>query len=326
MMITVGLSVGAAHVRPLFGDEAELLRHVDGVEVVLPSQLHRREASVDVLVTGWGSPPFTDIDLARMPALRAILHAAGSVKGVLPDASAWQRGLLVTSAAVANAEPVAEFTASLILLAEKRYWSMARAYSAAPELAHDLDQRVGNYGSTVGLVGLSRIGRRVADRLESTGIRLIAFDPTVAPDDPRWQRIGRRSLLELAAESDVVSLHAPLLPGTSGMIDRHFLAAMRDDATIINTARGGLIDEAALLAELGTGRLTALLDVTVEEPLPLDHPLRSLPNVVITPHLAGAQGNEVRRLGAQVTAELVRLRDGLPPIDPIRLADLDLIA
>ena len=131
------------------------------------------------------------------------------------------------------------------------------------------------------------------------------------------------SLEELFRRSDIVSLHAPLLPSTVGMVSEGLLASMAPGSTLINTARAGLVDQEALARQLGERRITAVLDVTDPEPLPHDHPLRGLPNVLLTPHLAGAQGNELRRLGESVVREVEALAAGRPAEHPLGIADLE---
>ena len=141
-------------------------------------------------------------------------------------------------------------------------------------------------------------------------------DRHIGPDDHETaamlRAVGFDSLDELMAESDVVSLHAPALDSTTHMIDAGRLALMRDGATLINTARGALVDENALVRELVSGRISAVIDVTTPEVLPADSPLYGLPNVLLTPHIAGALGNERSRLGATVVAEIERFIAGLP--------------
>jgi phosphoglycerate dehydrogenase-like enzyme len=272
----------------------------------------------EVVLSGWGCPPLDAALLERAPALRAVVHAAGGVKGHVTDAC-WDRGLLVSTAAGANAEPVAEYTLARILLAGKAAGRMAHAYRmrrAAIDLISEFPD-VGNLGKTVGIVGASRIGRRVIELLQPFDLHVLVNDPYVD---------GSVELDELLAVSDVVSLHAPSLPSTRHMLDARRLALLRDGATLINTARGALIDPDALVAELVTGRIDAVIDVTEPEVLPPDSPLYHLPNVVLTPHIAGALGVEVRRLGDSALDELARLARGEPFAHPVTRADLDRIA
>jgi phosphoglycerate dehydrogenase-like enzyme len=272
----------------------------------------------EVVLSGWGCPPLDAAVLERAPALRAVVHAAGGVKGHVTDAC-WDRGLLVSTAAGANAQPVAEYTLARILLAGKAADRMARAYRerrAAIDLISEFPN-AGNLGKTVGIVGASRIGRRVIELLEPFDVRVLVSDPYVE---------GSVSLDDLLTASDVVSLHAPSLPSTRHMLDARRLALLRDGATLINTARGALIDQEALVAELVSGRIDAVIDVTEPEVLPPDSPLYDLPNVVLTPHIAGALGVEVRRLGASALDELERYARGEPFAHPVTRAELDRIA
>jgi len=134
------------------------------------------------------------------------------------------------------------------------------------------------------------------------------------------------TLDQLLATSDVVSLHAPALPETRHLLGPAELALIRTGATVINTARGSLVDPVALEAELVSGRLRAVLDVTEPEPLPVGSPLWGRPNVILTPHLAGSLGNELFRLGDHAVAEIERFAAGRPFSEPVEARDLDRIA
>ena len=275
-------------------------------------------ARAEVVLSGWGCPPLDAELLAGAPSLRAIVHAAGGVKGHVTDAC-WDRGLLVSTAAGANAEPVAEYTLARILLAGKATDRLAREYAArrsAIDLVSEFPE-IGNLDKTVGIVGASRIGRRVIELLRPFALRVLLSDPYVD---------GSVELDELLAASDIVSLHAPSLPSTRHMLDARRLALLRDGATLINTARGALIDQDALVAELVSGRIEAVIDVTEPEVLPPDSPLYDLPNVVLTPHIAGALGVEVRRLGASALDELERYARGEAFAHPVTREDLARIA
>ncbi|MGD0553614.1 MAG: hydroxyacid dehydrogenase [Streptosporangiaceae bacterium] len=273
----------------------------------------------EVLLTGWGSPRVDAAALASMPRLRAVVHSAGSVRPVVgPEVFA--RGIVVSSAADSNAIPVAEFTLAAVIFAAKRVTRMADGYRRADRFSAGF---IGTNGITVGVVGASRIGRRVIGLLRSV------LDVRVLVSDPYATSVDGASLVgldELVRASDIVTLHAPALPSTRHLINAARLAAMRDGAVLINTARGSLVDTAALTAELVAGRLDAVLDVTDPEPLPDDSPLLRLPNVLLTPHIAGAMGNEVARLGDAAVAEIERLAAGQPLAHPVVLEDLERIA
>lgn len=273
--------------------------------------------TVEVLITGWGAPRIGAAELDRMPRLRAIVHAAGTVKGHIDDV-VWERGVLVTSAASANAYPVAEYTLAMILLAGKRVPDYIRGYAADPQVyAHEPDPAIGNFGRTVGIVGASRVGRRVIELLEPFDIDVLLYDPYLAAGDPVLRRASRVGLDELFERSSIVSVHAPLLPETVGMIGAAQLALLPEGATLINTARAPIVEQEALTAAVRDRGLRAVLDVTDPEPLPAGHPLRTLPGVVLTPHVAGALGTELRRLGECALHEVERFAAGEPAEHPV---------
>jgi len=280
-------------------------------------------AEAEVIVSSWGCPPLDETVLAAAPNLRAVVHAAGSVKHHITDAC-WRRGIQVTSAAWANALPVAEYTVAAVLFANKQVLRLAAAYRdhRAPLDWQAAYPAAGNYRRTVGIVGASRIGRRVIELLRPHDLDLLLSDPYVGAEEAA--ELGARSveLDELCAASDVVSIHAPELPATRHLIDGRRLALLRDGTTLINTARGSLIDQDALIAELRTGRIAAVLDVTSPEVLPADSPLYDLPNVLLTPHVAGSLGGELHRMAAAAADELSRYAAGLPFAHPVLPQDI----
>ncbi|MEJ1088776.1 hydroxyacid dehydrogenase [Microbacterium sp. Mu-80] len=279
-------------------------------------------ADIEVLITSWGAPHLDAARLARLPRLRAVLHAAGSVRQIVSDAL-WQRGIRVTSAADANAVPVAEFTFAAIVFAGKRAFTHLR--TAADQRAQRglLDYtEVGNVDRTIGVVGFSRIGRRVVEMLRMLDVRVLVADPFADAEAVAAAGAELLPLEALLPQVQVLSLHAPDLPSTHHMIGAAELAELPDGATVINTARGALLDHDALLAECRTGRLDAVLDVTDPEPLPADSELLRLPNVAVTPHIAGSLGTELRRLADSVLDELTALAQGAAPRHPITAADM----
>ncbi|MGN8027468.1 hydroxyacid dehydrogenase [Microbacterium sp. 22242] len=282
-------------------------------------------ADVDVLLTGWGAPVVDEGLLDRAPRLRAVLHGAGSVKHLLTP-EAWKRGITVVSAAAANADPVAEIAAAQIVLAVRGVPAARRRYAAERRRAA-ADVASGARGRTVGLVALGEIGRRVAERLRGSGFRLVAADPFAGAADAAELGVELVELDELFATSDVVSLHAPLLDATTGMIDARLLRLLPAGATLINTARGGLIREDDLIAVWRERPdLTALLDVTVDEPPQRDSPLWELENVELTPHVAGSMGEDRAAMGRLVAEELARYAAGRPLLHRVDPASLDRIA
>lgn len=294
--------------------EAAEVRIVGGVDQTPTPAL----SDVSILLGSWGMRRLDAELLAAMPELRAVCYAAGSVKG-FATAEAYARGVTITSAWMANAVPVAEVTVALVTLANKdwfgcqdriRQTGTPDGFRAARARPH-----AGNYGSTVGLIGFGAIGREVARRLESLEVEILVHDPHLPPERYDGFRVMPvADLHELATRCDVVSLHAPNIKATEGMIDASFFRAMRDGASFINTARGKLVVEDALVAELETGRINAMLDVTFPEPPAADHPFYRLPNCWLTPHRAGSSAGEVRRMGRYAIDDCLRILDGADPL------------
>ena len=274
-------------------------------------------AQVEVLLTGWGSPAVDAATLSRMPRLRALVHTAGTVRFVATDAL-WEReDVLITSATEANAVPAAEYALAQILLAGKRTLAQQARYrrdhTVTPPTAPG--PGIGNYGGVVGLIGASRIGTRVAEHLRRFDLEVLITDPFASADEIAALGAGKVEPEELYARADVVSLHAPDVPSTRGMVTRELLALMRDGTTFLNTARPALVDIDALRDEVLSGRLSAVLDV--HDDLAADDPLWEAENALLTPHLAGSQGNELHRMGEAALEEVRRLAAGEPPRHPV---------
>ncbi|WP_449350259.1 hydroxyacid dehydrogenase [Streptomyces shaanxiensis] len=279
-------------------------------------------AGAEVLITGWGCPPVDARALAAAPGLRALLHAGGSVRDWVGEA-VWERGIAVSSAVDANALPVAEYTLAAILLSGKdafRFQQRFRAEHAFP--APGDYAAVGNVGRRVGIIGASRVGRRVLELLRPFDFALSLYDPYVDASEAAALGAVTLPLDELLRTSDIVSLHAPDTPETYRLLDRRRLALIPDGGVLVNTSRGALVEPGALQDELVSGRIGAVLDVTEPEPLPADSPLYRLPNVFLTPHIAGSLGNELERLGRTVVEELALLGAGSPLAHGVRRADL----
>jgi len=241
-----------------------------------------------------------DIDLA--PNLRIIARHGAGYDTVDVDA-ATERGIPVTITGDANAGAVAEHVFALLFAVARSVtsadravrhggWTTARGALAGIELA----------GRTMGLLGCGRIGRRVAAIATALGMTVVASDPALS--DARGMRLTGQD--ELLRKSDVLSLHLPLNPSTEKIIDRQALAALPVGAILINTARGGLIDEQALLEHLDNGHLAgAGLDVLAAEPPPADHPLVSHPRTVISPHIGGQTHEAMRRVAMDAAESIL---------------------
>jgi phosphoglycerate dehydrogenase-like enzyme len=284
-------------------------------------------ARAEVLITGWGCPRLDTGVLTTAPRLRAVLHAAGSVRSLVGEAL-WERGVTVSSAVTGNALPVAEYTLAMILLAGKDAFTHRERFRTTHgyPTTHAETAHTGNLGRRIGVIGASRVGRRLLDLLRPFDFSVLLHDPYVSPAEAAVLGAELLPLDDLLRHSDIVTLHAPDIPETYRMLDGARLALIRDGGVLINTSRGALVDPDALTDELVSGRLHAILDVTEPEPLPAGSPLYRLPNVFLTPHIAGSLGNELERLGRIVVEELERLADGLPPAHEVRHSDLARVA
>ncbi|MFL2105005.1 hydroxyacid dehydrogenase [Desemzia sp. FAM 23991] len=260
---------------------------------------------VEVIFSGWGAPVFDDHFLELAPNLKAIFYAAGTMKALLTDA-VWERELIVTTANTANAIPVAEFTLSQILFALKNGWELReQARQDRTYQFGDFPFVFGSYNRNIGLISLSQVGRKVLDYLKPFDVNVLAYDPFVSDQEAAELNVTKVTLTDLFKESEIVSLHSPLLPETTGMITGELLKSMKPHATFINTARGAIVNEDQMIAVLKERTdLTAVLDVTYPEPPVIDSPLYDMKNVVLTPHIAGSAGTEVGRMGAYMLSEL----------------------
>jgi len=281
------------------------------------SQLRTEIANADVLLTTWHSPFITADMLGQNSRVKLIAHCGGEVKSrVAEDVFGT---VTITNAADPMARGVAEMALALMLTLVRRI----------PDYAAEMRNgvtRTNEYvseGETllrrqVGIVGFGRIGRALAGLLQPLGVDVFVSDPYAKADVVAAYDTKLVELHELLSMCSVVVLCAALTPDTRGMFDEHRLALMGDGSYLINVARGGLIDMEALLDELRSGRISTALDVTDPlEPLPPDHELRKLPNVILTPHIA-AGGIEMRReIGALAVDEVIRFAKGEPPLNRV---------
>jgi len=266
---------------------------------------------VEVIFGGWGMPVMDDRILDAAPRLDAIFYAAGAVGSWMTQAT-WDRGITVTTASEANSVPVAEFTLATTLFSLKHGWSLSRR-TRTERTFPDRNKAPGAFESVVGLVSLGAIGRRVVKLLRPFDLKIIAYDPFVSPAQANKLGVEMVTLEELFRRGDVVSLHTPLLPETTGMITGRHVAMMKHGATLINTSRGELICEEEMLDALERRTdLQAVLDTVCAEPPPQESRLYTLDNLLLTPHIAGSVGNECRRMGQCMVEELERYVHGKP--------------
>ena len=298
---------------PAEREEIGRLVHILGPPETAASVLEHpaKLAEVDVILSGWGAPRMDAAFLAAAPRLQAVFYGAGSVRGVVSDAF-WDRGIQICTAAAANAGPVAEYALAMILSSLKHGWQSAqrlrqqRNYAVPREFP-------GAFGTTVGLVSLGVIGRRVRELMRPFDLRVLAYDPYVSTAQAAELGVTLVDLDRLFSEADVISLHTPWLKETEGMVTGRHFGRMKPGATFINTARGAVVREAELVATLqARPDVYAVLDVTWPEPPVPESPLYTLPNVFLTPHIAGSMGAECRRMGRCMVEELQRHIAGQP--------------
>lgn len=282
--------------------------------LVTPGSLERDMGvlkDAEVVVSGWGMVRMTEAFLRAAPQLKAVFYGSGSIRSFVAEAS-WNRGVIVCSAWAANAIPVAEYALSQILLGLKRYWYYARESKRLRTYAR-VGGVVGAYGGVVGIVSLGKIAQLVCEHLRRFDVKVIAYDPFVGEKEARQLGVELCGLDEVFERGDVVSLHTPDLPETRGLITGKHLRSMKEYATFINTARGAVVREGEMIEALAErADLTAVLDVTCHEPTEPDSPLWDMANVIMTPHIAGSQGMECRRMGRYMVEEIARYVKGEP--------------
>jgi phosphoglycerate dehydrogenase-like enzyme len=315
----VAITIGKMHYRRMLSqaawdrlaDFAEVVEHGDQ-EPATKSDLLALLPAADACITSWDVARLDRDVVAAAPRLAALAHMGGSVRRVVSDA-VWERGIRVTSAAPALGQDVAETTVGLIIVGVKRIWPLAQHVREGGWRETPWWPSRELRGKVVGIVGGGNIGCHVVRLLAPFEPQILMYDPYVSEEDAECLGAHKAELDDLLRRADVVTLHAPSLPETEHLIDARRLALMKDDALIVNTARGSLLDEAALVAELSKGRFFAFLDVTDPEPPAPDSPLRRLPNVVVTPHLAGCI-EDCTRMGEMAVEELRRFFAGEPPL------------
>lgn len=313
-------AIAEASIPTLFTDEdREALKQLCNV---LPTTASVREgngfaegvAEADIVVSSWGTPRFDEATLLGAPSLKLLCHAAGSVKPVVSPAL-WARQVKVSSSAAALGIGVAEFCLGLMLTASKRvHW-----------LANDTREGSWREGldahgpffelhrQKVGIIGASHVGRHLIRLLKNLSCEILLYDPYYSKEDAQALGVTKvETLEELFSICRVVSLNAPNTESTKGMLRGKHFARLQPGSVFINTARAEIINDEEFLVEAKKGHFIACLDVTSPEPPPPDHPLRKLPNVLLTPHIAGAVRENRLRIGTLVRQEVERFVAGEP--------------
>jgi phosphoglycerate dehydrogenase-like enzyme len=314
-------------VRNEISECVDWLTPAGGPEPSHPLPLEALPAATEVIFSTWGMPRMSEAFLAALPNLKAVFYGAGSVRCFVTEAS-WRRGVRVFSAARANAVPVAEFTAAQIVLGLKHVQRLrVRTLDEWHAASRHKDTMRGNYGSRVGLISYGVIARLTRQLLRAYDHEVWVYDPFLSDEEAASEELRPAGLEEIFRECHVVSLHTPLLDETRNLIRGHHFESMREDACFINTARGAIIHQAEMTEVLGRRTdLNAVLDVLHPEPPAADEPLLRMPNVWVTPHLAGSMGHECGRMGAYAFAAFKDFIAGSPSPFEVTEADMAWIA
>ena len=283
----------------------ELRIPADDADLEDPKVLADVTGQADVLITSWSCAPVGAEVLAAAPRLRLVAHTGATIKPYVDDAC-FERGVRVTQAGTAMAYAVGEQALALTLALLHRIHRFDHALrSGQPwDSAVEAPPRRELLGCPVGVVGASRTGRSYIGLVRALGAVVTVTDPYLTDSDADELGVRVADLDTVMRSSRVVALHAPVLPETRHMIGARELALLPGGAMLVNVARPELVDSDALLAELAAGRIDAALDVFDEEPLAVDHPLRTLPNVLLTPHQAGGTV-ESREWGGRIVVDEV---------------------
>lgn len=272
----------------------------------------KRFADTEYVFSTWGMPVFTGEEIERIfPSLKCVFYSAGTVQAFARPFL--ERGIKVFSAWAANAVPVAEYTLSQILLANKGFFRTSALMSKGDVKGarEKMNLYRGNFGDTVGIIGAGMIGKLVIKLLKSYNLRVLVFDPFLPDDLAKELCVEKCSLERLFSECSVVSNHLANNKDTVGMLDYHLFSSMRENSTFINTGRGAQVVEDDLVRMLKERTdVIAILDVTCPEPPVEGHPFYSLDNCILTPHIAGSLGDEVVRMSEYMLTEFKRYKSG----------------
>ena len=269
-----------------------------------------RIADVEVLITGWSTPALDDAFFDSAKKLKLVAHSAGSTRYLVPK-SFWSRDIRLCSANEALGIGVAETTLAMMIAGLKAFFPCSELTREGRWKHEGLPWPVREmYHIDIGIIGASKIGRHLIRLLKQFEVNVLLTDPHVTQEEAHELDVELLPLDELMRRSDVVTLHAPALESTRKMLGPAQFKLMKRYAIFINTARGMIVDEEALVAELKTGRIYAFIDVTDPEPPRPDHPFRKLPNCVLLPHIAGAISNGCLRQGRSIVDQIFEFMDG----------------
>ena len=298
---------------PLAKEGLQLLRQYGQVNVrtgLSPEELARIIGEYDALIVRSGTRVTREV-LAAARRLKVVARAGVGVDNIDVDA-ATELGILVVNAPTGNIVAAAEHTIALLMALARRV-PQAHMSMTQGEWNRKRFMGVEIREKTLGLIGLGRVASEVARRVQGLEMRVVAYDPYVSHEHARKVGATLLPLEEVLAQADFLSLHLPLTPETRHFLNRERIARMKKGAYVINTSRGGVIDEHALMEALDAGHLAgAALDVFAEEPLPPDHPLRRHPKVVLTPHIGGSTQEAQARVATDAAEQVIMVLQSKP--------------
>lgn len=269
---------------------------------------------VEVIFSSWGMIELNNDFLKLAPNLQAVFYSAGSIRYFMTDA-AFDRNIIVTSSYAASAIPVGEYCCGAIMLGLKQALFFSRRLNREGKKAwvkNDIHVP-GAYKSTVGLVSLGMVGKHVLKLLKNFDVKILVYSQSMTKKQAIDEGVESVSLKELFKRSDAISIHTANLPETQGMITGELINSMKQNSTLINTARGAVIEEKNMIEVLKRRQdITAILDVTDPEPPIKDSPLYTLSNIFLTPHIAGPLETECRRMAQYSINECRKWLNGGP--------------
>ncbi|MCL2639639.1 MAG: hydroxyacid dehydrogenase [Phycisphaerales bacterium] len=296
-------------------DSLAKLRSVGNVELnpnpkaYTPQELAEKLKTADVCITTWGSARFTKAVLEGT-AVKLIAHAAGSVQGIIAE-DVFETGVKVVSANQAFGKTVAEYNILLHLMAARRSYDIIRKTKTENGWSGEMSVD-GLLGKTVGIIGLGTISRELIKMLKVFDTKILLYSEHCTKEKAEELGVESVPLDRLLKESDTVNVQTSLTQKSYHLLNAERLALLKDGAIIVNVARGPIIEEAALIKELESKRIFAALDVYDEEPLPENHPLRTLENVLTSPHVGGKTVECRANFGKIVADDIVRFARGEP--------------
>ena len=300
------------------------IRHTGTEDPADRNEMKRLLSGADACITSWEVAPLSADIVSSAASLKAVVHMGGSVKRLVSD-ELFEKGVRVFGASPVLAETVAETALGFMIIGMKKGWEIAAAVRDGGWREYPCWPPRELRGKTVGIIGASQVGRHVIKLLKLFKVEILVYDPFLSREDEKLLNVRSVKLSELAAESDVISLHAPVNANTKQILNSDIFKVMKDNALIVNTARGALIDEPALIKELSSGRFYAVLDVSDPEPPVMDSPLRKLSNVTLFPHFAGCI-DDCSDMSLRAAEELRRYFSGEDPLYEITREMFDRIS